>query len=186
MKLMASEYRGNGMEMRSVGEIMIPLRNYPHLPVWSSMLEAVEMMHRAQLDVRGRKSLPRIILLFDLDGSIAGTVRRRDLMRGMEPQFLLGQSLQQRIKLFDIQVDPHLTELWPDRWVEGIREQVHRPVTDVMRPIERTIDSDELIMSAVYEMVNHDLIILPVLEDNKVVGVIRTVDVFHELAELVL
>jgi len=176
----------NGMEMRRVGEIMIPLKDYPHLPVWSSMLEAIEMMHRAELEVRGRKSLPRIILLFDLDGSISGTVRRRDLMQGMEPQFLLGQSLQQRIKLFDIQVDPHLSELWPDRWVEGIREQVNRPVTDVMRPIERTIDSDELIMDAVYEMVNHDLILLPVLEEDKVVGVIRTVDVFHEIAELVL
>jgi len=176
----------NGMEMRRVGEIMIPLKDYPHLPVWSSMLEAIEMMHRAELEVRGRKSLPRIILLFDLDGSISGTVRRRDLMQAMEPQFLLGQSLQQRIKLFDIQVDPHLSELWPDRWVEGIREQVNRPVTDVMRPIERTIDSDELIMDAVYEMVNHDLILLPVLEEDKVVGVIRTVDVFHEIAELVL
>ena len=176
----------NRMEMRPVGEIMIPLRDYPHLPVWSSMLEAIEMMSRAELNVRGRKSLPRIILLFDLDGSISGTVRRRDLMRGMEPQFLLGQSLQQRVKLFDIQVDPHLSELWPDRWVEGIREQVHRPVTDVMQPIERTIDSDELIMNAVYEMVNHDLILLPVLEEGKVVGVIRTVDVFHEISELVL
>ncbi len=183
---MVSGNSENKMEMSRVGEIMIPLRDYPHLPVWSSMLEAIEMMHRAELDVRGRKSLPRIILLFDLDGSISGTVRRRDLMRGMEPKFLLGQSLQQRIKLFDIYFDPHLSELWPDRWVEGIREQVHRPVTDVMRPIERTIDSAESILNAVYEMVNHDLIILPVLEEHKVVGVIRTVDVFHEFAELVL
>ncbi|MDP6775334.1 MAG: CBS domain-containing protein [Candidatus Latescibacteria bacterium] len=173
-------------EMRQVGDIMIPLKDYPHLPVWSTMLEAIEMMDRAELDVGGRKSLPRILLLFDLDGSIAGTVRRRDLMRGMEPQFLVGQSIQQRIKLFDMHVDHRLSELWPDNWLQGIREQVDRPVTDVMRPIERTIDSDELVMTAVYEMVNHDLIILPVIEDRKVVGVIRTVDVFHELAELVL
>jgi CBS-domain-containing membrane protein len=183
---MAAEDRADGMEMRRVGEIMIPLKEYPHLPVWSSMLEAIEVMHGAKLDVRRRTALPRSILLFDLDGSISGTVRRRDLMRGMDPQFLLGQSLQQRIKLFDIDVDPHLSELWPDKWVEGIREQANRPVTDVMRPIDRTIDSDELIMNAIYEMVNHDLIILPVVDDGKVVGVIRTVDVFHELAEIIL
>lgn len=183
---MSKDRQSGGKEMRRVGEIMIPLKDYPHLPVWSSMLEAIEMMHSAQLEVRGRKSLPRIILLFDLDGSISGTVRRRDLLRGMEPQFLLGQSIQQRIKVFDIQVDPHLSELWPDRWVEGIREQVDRPVTDVMRPIEKTIDADELVMNAVYEMVKHELILLPVLDEGKVVGVIRTVDVFHEIAELVL
>ena len=154
-------------EMRQVGDIMIPLSDYPHLPVWSTMLEAIEKMDRSELEVRGRRSLPRVLLLFDLDGSISGTVTRRDLMRGMEPQFLLGQSLQQRIKLFDIQVDPHLSELWPDNWLQAIREQVDRPVADAMRPIERTIDADELIMSAVYEMVNHDLIILPVRRKAK-------------------
>ena len=172
--------------MRRVGDIMIPLRDYPHLPVWSSMLEAIEMMRTAQLDIEGRRSLPRIILLFDLDGSIAGTVRRRDLMRGMEPDYLVRQPLEYRKKLFDIQVDPHLTEMWPDPWVEGIREQLDRPVTDVMRPIERTINFDEHIMRAVYEMVHHGAILLPVLEEGKVVGVVRTVDVFHELAEIVL
>lgn len=176
----------NAMEMRRVGDIMIPLGDYPHLPVWSSMLEAVEMMHGAEIDFRGRKALPRVLLLFDLDGSIAGTIRRRDLMRGLEPPILHGQSLQQRLKFFDIEVDPHLSELWPSRWVEGFREQVNRPVTDVMRPIKLTIDSDELVANAVYEMIQNDLIILPVVEERKVVGVIRTVDVFHELAELVL
>ena len=183
---MTSSNSENEMEMRRVGDIMIPLRDYPHLPVWSSILEAIEMMHRAELEVRGRKSLPRIILLFDLDGSISGTVRRRDLMRGLEPKFLFNQPLEHRLTFFDVQVDPHLSELSPDKEVKGIREQVQRPVTDVMRPIERTINFDEHIMAAVYEMVNHSLSILPVLQTDQVVGVIRTVDVFHELAEIVL
>jgi CBS-domain-containing membrane protein len=151
------------------------------------MLEAIELMHRAVLDVRGRKALPRVILLFDLDDSIAGTVRRRDLMWGMEPQFMLSQPVQSRMKFFDVQIDPHLSELGPDKWAKGARERVHRrPVSDVMCPIERTINFDEHIMTAVYEMVHNDLIILPVLQKGKVVGIIRTVDVFHELTELVI
>ncbi len=172
--------------MPRVGEIMIPLQDYPHLPVWSSLRDAVEMMHRAELEVRGRKSLPRIVLLFDLDGTIAGTVRRRDLMRGLEPKFLVSQPLDYRIKLFDVEVDPNLTELSFDKVIHGIREQVDRPVTDVMRPIERTINFEEHLIKAVYEMVSHSLSILPVVRGKKVVGVIRTVDVFHELAELAL
>ena len=55
-------------EMRQVGDIMIPLSDYPHLPVWSTMLEAIEKMDRSELEVRGRRSLPRVLLLFDLDG----------------------------------------------------------------------------------------------------------------------
>jgi len=183
---MASRNNKNGMETRRVGEIMIPLEDYPHLPVWSSLLEAVEMMHRAELEVRGRKSLPRIILLFDLNGSIAGTVRRRDLMRGLEPRFLVSKPLEYRRKLFDVDIDPNLSELSFDKVVKGIRARVNRPVTDIMHPIEITIDFDDHIMKAVYEMVSYSLSILPVLRNNKVVGVIRTVDVFHELAEFVL
>lgn len=183
---MAPDELWNGTGMRRVGEIMIPLKDYPHLPVWSTMLEAIRMMHTSELDHRGRRSLPRVILLFDLDGSISGTVRRRDLMRGLEPKFLLSRPLEYRMKLFDVQVDPNLSELPFDKVVKGIRERVDRPVTDVMRPIDRTIDFDDHILKAVYEMVNNGLSILPVLQDRKVVGVIRTVDVFHELAELVL
>ena len=174
------------MENRRVAEIMIPLADYPHLPVWSSILEAVQLMHEASIEVRGTRSLPRIVLLFDLDGSIAGTVRRRDLMRGLEPSFLVAQPLQYQQKLFEVEVDPNLSELSFDRVVTGLREQAHRPVTDVMRPIEQTISIDDHIMKAVSEMVSYSLSILPVLRGRKVVGVIRTVDVFHELAELIL
>ncbi len=174
------------MQTRRVGEIMIPLVDYPHLPVWSSILDAVQIMQTASLDVRGRKSLPRIVLLFDLDGSIAGTVRRRDLMRGLEPNFLVAQPLEYRRKLFDVQIDSNLSELSFDHVVKGIREQAHRPVTDVMRPIERTISFDDHVMKAVNEMVTYSLSILPVVRGQKVVGVIRTVDVFHELVGLLL
>ena len=165
---------------------MIPLADYPHLPVWSSLLEVVEMMHRAKIEARGRTSLPRTVLLFELDGSIAGTVRRRDIMRGLEPKFLGERPLEYRKKLFDIEVDPNLAELSFDHVVQGIRERVDRPVADVMRPIEMTIDFDQHIMKAINEMVNHSLSILPVVQNDRVVGVIRTVDVFHELAELVI
>ena len=175
-----------GMETRRVGEIMIPLRDYPHLPVWSSLAEAIETMYRAELNVRGRRSMARIVLLFDLDGSIAGTVRRRDLMRGLEPKFLVARPLEYRLKIFDVEVDPNLSELSFDKVISGVREQAQRPVTDVMRPISRTIGFDAHIITAVYEMVNNGLSILPVVKGNKVVGLVRTVDVFNELAELVL
>ena len=183
---MASKKRMNESETPRVGDIMIPLEDYPHLPVWSSILDGVRMMHYADLTVDGRKSLPRIILLFDLDGTIVGTVRRRDLMRGLEPKFLVSQPLEYRKKLFDVAVDSNLAELSWDKMANGIREQANRPITDVMRPIRRTIAHHEHLMKAVYEIVINSLSILPVMRENKVVGVVRTVDVFGQLAKLVL
>jgi signal-transduction protein with cAMP-binding, CBS, and nucleotidyltransferase domain len=41
-------------------------------------------------------------------------------------------------------------------------------------------------MKLIYMMVANDLHLLPVLRDGSVAGVVRTVDVFHEVAKLVL
>ena len=55
-----------------------------------------------------------------------------------------------------------------------------------MQPIVATINHDDHLMKAVSEFVQYDLALLPVLKDDKVVGVVRTVGVFEELAKLVL
>jgi CBS domain-containing protein len=183
---MTSPDSENGKGTRCVCEIMIPLSDYPHLPVWSTLREAIELMQGSQLEVKGRKSLPRTVLLFELDGSIAGIVRRRDLMMGLEPEFLVSKPLDYTMKLFDVDVDPNLTELSFDKMVEGIRQRVDRPVTDVMRPIKKTINHDDHIMKAIYEMVTDSLSLLPVMQDGEVVGLIRTVDVFNEITKIIL
>ncbi len=68
--------------------------------------------------------------------------------------------------------------------MKGIREQANRPVSDVMRPIAATLKPDDHIMKAIYEMVSLNQSLIPVVEDEEVVGVVRSVDVFHELAQL--
>jgi signal-transduction protein with cAMP-binding, CBS, and nucleotidyltransferase domain len=70
--------------------------------------------------------------------------------------------------------------------VKGMREQAERPVSDVMMPIQATVDVEDHVMKAIYEMVENNLSLLPVLRDNKVVGVIRSVEVFHEISKLIL
>lgn len=184
---MASEVNvAERFEGLRVADIMIPLRDYPHLAVWSTLREAIARIEEGKIDIEGRTSLPRTLLLFDLDGSISGLVRRRDIMRGLEPKFLMSQPLTYRKKLFEIESDPHLAEMFYDKMVDGVREQTDRPVTDVMRPIGQTIDVNAHMVTAVYEMVTHDLTLLPVLDKEKVVGVVRSVDVFHELAKIAL
>jgi predicted transcriptional regulator len=105
-------------------------------------------------------------------------------MRGLEPSFLVSQPLEYREKLFDVSVDPNLSELTFDRVVNGIKSQAGRPVSDVMRPFEATIDADDHVMKAVYEMVSLNVNLIPVLDEGKLVGVVRSVDVFHELSGL--
>ncbi|MGD2215203.1 MAG: CBS domain-containing protein [Gemmatimonadales bacterium] len=171
--------------MRRVREVMIPVEEYPSVRDNATLREAIVTIEEAQLEVELRKSLPRVLLVFDEINVLVGTVRRRDIMRGLEPKYLLSKPLEYKKKLFDIDVDPNLAELSYDRVVRGIREQANRPVSDVMQPIVTILDAEDHVMKAVQAMVALDVNLIPVLQEGKLVGVVRSVDVFHDLAQLV-
>ncbi len=171
-------------EMKTVGEIMVPLEQYPCVRDNTTLREAVEVIESAQIEVRQRKSLPRGLLVYDEIDVFVGYARRRDIMQGLEPKSLVSRPLEYRKKLFDVAVDPNLSELSWDHVVKGIREQGEKPIREVMRPIEALLEADDHVIKAVYEMVSLDVSPIPVLKDGQVVGVVRTVDVFHELALL--
>ena len=175
-------------DLKLVGDIMIPLDKYPWVRIDDTLGYAIEIMEEARLEVGRRRSLPRVLLVFDHEGDLAGMVRRRDIMRGLEPNFLVNQPLEYRVKLFDVAVDRHLTEfskeLSMERVVKGLRDQAGRPVSDVMRPIASSLSPGDPLMKAVYEMVSLNESLVPVMEDDEVLGVVRSVDLLHELAQL--
>ena len=169
------------MKLKTAGELMIPLDKYPHLPYWFTLRQAMAEMEQSEFDVDGRKSLPRVVLVFDERYQLLGIVRRRDILRGLEPSFL-----SQPADGFSDLLDQNLVGLSFDKLAEGIRDRAERLVREVMMPIRATADHDDHVMKLIYMMVANDLHLLPVLRDGSVAGVVRTVDVFHEVAKLVL
>jgi len=170
--------------LKSAGELMIPLEKYPHLPYWFTLRQAMAEMEKSEFDIDGRKSLPRVVLVFDEKYRLLGTVRRRDILRGMEPLALVHSSAEERARLFDAR--PAESAAARDEYFARLRERAERPVRDVMRPIVATAAYDDHVLKIVFEMVDHDLHLLPVLKEGSVVGVVRTVDVFHEIAHVLL
>ena len=70
--------------------------------------------------------------------------------------------------------------------IKELCEQAERPVSEVMLPIQATIDYEEDVFRVISKMVENNVSMLPVLKDNMVVGVVRSVEVFHEVAQLIL
>jgi predicted transcriptional regulator len=54
-----------------------------------------------------------------------------------------------------------------------------------MQPIKVTLKHDDHLLKIIYEMVENNLSMIPVLKDGSVVGVVRSVDVLEEVAQLV-
>jgi CBS-domain-containing membrane protein len=165
-------------------DLMIPLDEYPHIPYWFSLRQTIAELESAEIVIKGRKSLPRWVLVFDEKYRLMGSVRRRDILRGLEPGFLSDRPIESRKNLFSIKTDPNLSELSPDRVLEGMRKQADRPVSDVMRPIKTTVQHDDHLIKIIYELVDNNVSMIPVLKDDRVVGVIRSADVLAEVARM--
>ena len=170
------------MNKKLVRDIMVPLDDYPCIPETLTLRDAISEM-AVQILRKGQLSLPRVALVFDDSISdLRGLLRRRDIMRGVEPRFLVGGSLDYRRKLFDVEIDPNLSELSYDKIIARIRKRADCLVREFMIPIKANIDHDDHIMKAMSEMVDQNTSLLPVLKNNSVVGVLRSEDLLGELA----
>jgi CBS-domain-containing membrane protein len=173
-----------GKEPKRAIDLMIPLEDYPHIPYWFTLRQAMAEMESSQLEFEGRKSLPRGVLVFDERYQLLGTAGRRDILWGLEPDFMAPSHRQKQP--FDVAVDANLSDLSFDRMATGLRERAERPVSDVMMPVTVTVQADDHFIKVVHEMTRNDLSFIPVLQGGKVVGVVRTVELFAEIARLVL
>ncbi|MBD3403425.1 CBS domain-containing protein [candidate division GN15 bacterium] len=170
------------MATKRAGDIMIPLDQYPHIPYWFTLRQAIAEIEMSTLDRAGRKSLPRALLVFDEKYELVGVLRRRDILGGLEPRFLRKKSADGQKAWWDIDLDPNLVDLSDGASTDDMQRRAATPVEEFMQPIGDTVDVSDPLAKVVYKMLNTDVALLPVLDDQKVVGVVRSVDVFHEVA----
>ncbi len=176
--------KGDGVknELGRVRDIMIPIDEYPWIRLQDTIMDAINVMEEASLQVGRRQSLPRVLLVFDHRDDLVGVVRRRDIMRGLEPDFVTQQPLDQRVTYFEVQPDPNLSVFSLQAMLKGLREQSKRPVSDILKPISTTLKPSDRIMKAVYEMVSLNESLIAVVDQEEVLGVVRSVDLLNELA----
>jgi predicted transcriptional regulator len=56
----------------------------------------------------------------------------------------------------------------------------------LVRPIQSTVDHENDLLQVMSKMVEQNASMLPVLKENVVIGVVRSVEVFQEVASLIL
>jgi len=165
---------------------MIPLEKYPHIPQWFSLREAIAELEKATIEIRGRMSLPRALLVYDENYQVSGIVRRRDILRGLEPKFLRKGTTTHGRSPFEVEIDPNLLDFSLESSLGTIRDNAAKEIKTVMEPIEVTVGADDNLAKVIYTMISHDMHLIPVMHDGKAIGVLRSVDVFDEIADLLL
>lgn len=181
---MSKEGQGQFVD-RTVRDLMIPLDSYPHIDEATTLEGAIAIITGAQIERQGKLSLPRVVLVIDEDGRLVGLLRRRDIMRGLLPEFLVkGEKHAESHYDFDMGTDLQLADLFKDESHKILTKEAEASVKSVMQPFDDTIDADADLIELIRKMVLSEFHFLPVTEGENVVGVVRTVEILNELHEL--
>ena len=164
------------MPEKKVKDLMISLEDYPHIPYWFTLRQAMAIVREASIKFAGY--LPRSILVFDEKYHLMGMLTLRDIIRGLEPTFLKESEY--------ITPDPSLTVLVKDLFGPGLKESYQKAVSDVMSPIRVTINAEDSIAKALFLMMKENVGMMPVMQENKVAGMIRLSDVFKVISDVIL
>jgi CBS domain-containing protein len=159
-----------------VKDLMIPLEDYPHIPYWFTLRQAMAIVREASIKYEG--FMPRSVLVFDEKYQLMGMLTLRDIIKGLEPQFLQETAL--------IKVDPSLAILTKDLFGPGLKQASQKPVSEVMSPIKVMVNADDPIAKALFLMIKENVGMMPVMQEKKVAGMIRLSDLFKVVSDAVL
>jgi CBS domain-containing protein len=162
---------------KKVKDLMIPLEDYPHIPYWFTLRQAMAIVREAAVKFEGAFE-PRAVLVFDEKYQLMGMLTLRDIIKGLEPRFLHETNL--------VKMDPNLTIILGDLFGPGLREASQKPVSEVMSPIKVTTNGEDDIAKALFLMIKEDVGLMPVVQDQRVAGMIRLSDLFKEISDMVL
>ncbi|MEJ5287140.1 MAG: hypothetical protein CH6_1215 [Candidatus Kapaibacterium sp.] len=172
------------MKFKTAEEIMIPLYKYPNIPKWFTIRQAIQLIQHFTINVNGKESLPRSVFVTDEGNQVVGMIRRRDILRGLEPHGFFGRKAHHPKLYVEIEPDLNLIEVAYDHLCNRCLKQADEPVEKYMTPIEHTLNYDDHLLKIIYMIDITGLSHLPVVKNNEVIGVVRTVEVLGEIAKM--
>ncbi len=169
-------------EGKVVKDLMIGIFEYPHIPYWFSLSQAVRIVKVSFLSTK-KYPEPMAILVFDEKYNLMGTLSLKDILRGLEPRFLKPSTKAQVPE----ENESGLSLIWDSLFTKESKELAEKAVSEIMSPAKFFVEPDDPITKAAYLMVHHDLVLLPVLENKKkFVGLVRMIEIFDEISNAIV
>ena len=152
---------------KKIKDMVIPLSEYPHIPYWGTLREAIVQFNAAY------EIGHHAVLVFDEAYKLVGMLLQKDVLKGLEPKF--AQHYEDGVPIF-----------WDELLQTGSEKRLARPVKEFMSEVKSTIDIDDSILKASHIMLQEDNDLLPVMEGDKLIGVLQMDELFHDLTSTVL
>ena len=176
--------QGVSEKERRARDVMVPLSSYGRVHLESPVEDAVAVIHesfeRAAGTTTVRETGHRDVLVQDKREQVVGILQFSDLLAGLQPPYM--QLLRNRPSMADsVRVEP---PSHTGLFTVMARDMAKRHVRDIMSGVPPTIRVDANLMEAANKLIELGVQSLLVVEQERVVGVLRDQDLFFELAVL--
>ena len=178
------------MEKVTVADIMVPLAEYATVSQEASLYEAVMALEKAQTRFDQNKYRHRAILVFGDQEKIVGKLSQMDVIRALEPKYkemgdvrkmshweLSPAFLESMMKSFDLWQTP-LEDICRKAGQMKIKDIMYTPAAGEY--VQRDTTLDQAINQLI---VGHHQSLL-VTQEERVVGILRLTDVFHQVCKV--
>ena len=175
---------------RKIKDRMIPLENYPTVSPDATLKEAALSLRTSYCELDSgmcTEAGPRTVLVVDEKGKLLGILDFNCFLETLIPEIAGGLSA----KLSALGVSIAIAEgdaAALDESRLGFQARVIKnaetKVRDIMLKVRGIIDADARLMDGLKKMFRNKIVVLPVYEGDKLVGVLRDTDLFLAITDV--
>lgn len=177
------------MKTKTVKDLMRPLSEYRSISTEANLYQAAEALQQTQKEFEQNPKLHKILLISDENKEIVGKISQLDVLRFLEPKGKpVGSSGSlSRFGISDKYLKPMLSQckFWNKPLVDlckaagrlKVKQLVHAPAEGEF------VEEDASLAEAVHQLALEHHQSLLVTRKNKIVGVLRQMDIFKEICE---
>lgn len=156
---------------KTAEEIMVPINDYITISQDATIYEAIKVLKDSFHSNGNAWSGHRSVIVLDEKGKLVGVLTLRGLLKAAGLR----------------EIDKDMTiksESWGWYYIDRLRQETRLRVRDVMRPLAvATVNADNTVVDIAVALLKRKVNSLPVLKKGKLVGMVRTLDIFIVLSE---
>lgn len=181
------------MKTKTVKDLMVPLSEYATVKTGATLYNVVISLKKAQEEFDKTRYRHRAVLVLDDNNNIVGKVTQFDILRALEPKY--DEMLSGTKKSFNLGFTRSFQKsmleqlrLWDGPMEHICKKAMEKKVETFMYAPEdvEIIEADSTLSEAIHQLVIGSHQSLLVIDNKKVIGVLRLTDVFEAIAESVL
>src|SRR4030042_2275415 len=125
-------------DRKAAKDVMIGIFEYPHVPYWFTISQAIRIVKVSFISSKKYPD-PMAILVFDEKYNLMGTLTLKDILRGLEPQFLKPSATAQGAA----EDESALSLIWDTLFDKGSKELAEKPVSEIMAPAKNFVEQTD-------------------------------------------